>query len=178
MRNTLLNVLAAIAIFVYPSGLWAQKTEASYYVDAKTAEKVKAEIAKQVIDAYQTKEVYNLMTPNFNAVENAALKAEDETGYLCIDGDYFYCTQDIYPKRFEIKKVSLISKAMAAVHVMLIFDEENYQNTESVVLIMVLDAEPKIADEKKWLVDDVWFIWKPGSYSSVKQGMIECVINN
>ena len=177
MKNIFFLVIAAMAIFATPNSLWAQKTESVSH-DGRSNEKIKAEIAKRVLDAYQTKEIYKLMTPGFEAVEQAAVRVEEEFGDLCIDSDYFYCTQDMDPNRFEVKNVNLISKTMAAVHLTLIFDSEGYHNTESIVLIMVQIVETNNPGTPKWLVDDVWYNMETGSYSSVKQGMIECVIYN
>ncbi|MBQ6728890.1 MAG: DUF805 domain-containing protein [Bacteroidales bacterium] len=127
---------------------------------------IKVEIERQVLEAYKTHEIYNLETPDFKAVGDAASDAEDASGYLCIDWDYYYCTnEDPNLAKVVSVKSQIVQNDKAHVYVTLDYDWDD-SKPETIVLVMVRDSKGQ------WLVDDVR---TTGEYSdSIKELMIEC----
>lgn len=163
-------VIAVLAVLFFMKGKKDDKTsEESFAVEQQDPNE--AELSNLVLDAYKTREIYNLETADFQAARKAASAAEEASGSICIDWDYYYCTQDDYPDRFNVTRMDFINPNKANVYIELIFDREvshregNYF-TDNVVLVMVRDIGAV------WLVDDVWH-----GGNSIKQEMIECTRN-
>lgn len=132
----------------------------------QSEDEIKKEIEKQVLDAYKTQEIYNLMTSEFEEAEKAAIAAE-EPGYVgCIDWDFFYCTNED-PNLTKVVSVQpqIVQDDKAHVYVTLDYDWDDSE-TQTIVLVMVRDKKGH------WLIDDVR---TTGEYSnSIKGLMIEC----
>lgn len=133
-----------------------------------------AELTEHVLEAYNTHEIYELETSDFKEAREAATAAEKASGNLCIDWDYYYCTQDDYPDRYNITRVDFINLNKANVYVELIFDREvfnreGHYQVDNVVLVMVREFKEK---ESIWLVDDVWH-----GGNSIKEEMKEFTKN-
>lgn len=121
-----------------------------------------AKIEKQVVEDYKTQTIYNCTTPDFEAAEDAALAAEDFFGYLCVDLDYFYQSQDLELDQLNVKaQAKLLNKDNAHVFVTLYSE-----NKPSLVLVMLRDDKTG-----KWLVDD---IKDTDNNYSVKEGLLDC----
>lgn len=130
-----------------------------------------AELTEHVLEAYNTHEIYKLETTDFQEARKGASAAEEASGDVCIDWDYYYCTQDDYPNRFNVTRIDFINPNKANVYVELIFDREvfnreGHYQIDNVVLVMVREFKEK---ESIWLVDDVWH-----GGNSIKEEMKEC----
>lgn len=150
-----LVIAAVIAVFVMKSNkeqaLSEQQAEYEMHI-SEQRNQIEDELAKQVLEAYRTNTIYKIETPDFQAVRKEVDEAEDASGYLCIDWDFYYCTQDDWPDRFNVTRVDLINPNKANVYVELVFDRDVYRPKDTVVLVMVR-ASNEI--ESNWLVDDV-----------------------
>ena len=160
-------VIAAAVVLFFMKGNKDDKTPEEPFV-VEQQDPNEAELSNLVLDAYKTHEIYNLETSDFQAARKAATAAEEASGLICIDRDYYYCTQDDYPNRFDVTRVDFINPNKANVYVELIFDREVFNRegnyfTDNVVLTMVRNSG------SVWLVDDVWH-----GGNSIKQEMIEC----
>ena len=129
----------------------------------QSEDEIKAEIERLVLEAYRTHEIYNLETPDFKAAGDAASAAEDASGYLCIDWDYYYCTQED-PDLTKVISVQpqIIQNNKAHVYVTLDYDWDDSE-AQTIVLVMLRDSKGQ------WLVDDVGL-----GENSIKELMKEC----
>ena len=120
---------------------------------------IETRLEKQVVEDYETHAIYNRMTSDLTAAYDAAIEAEEKTGMLCVEGDYFYMSQDeIDQDCLNVKaKAELLDKNHARVFVTLYSDI-------SLVLVMVRDEKTGI-----WLVDDIG-----DEGSGLKEGLLEC----
>ena len=119
------------------------------------------QIEKQVISDYKSQKIWDRETPDLKSAFLAAYAAETASGYLYLDGDVYYHTQDeIDINSLKIKvQVKLLDENHAHVFVKL-NDEE-----QPSLLVMVRDRINEV-----WLVDD---IRDAQNTNSLKEGMYE-----
>ena len=124
------------------------------------------EIEEQVIADYKSREIWDRETLDLKSAFLAAYAAEEESGYLFLDGDVYYHTQDeIDINSLEITvKVNLLDENHAHVFVKLNHDEQPS------LLVMVRDMENEL-----WLVDD---IRDAQNTYSLKEGLYEFASQN
>ena len=118
-------------------------------------EEIKAEIEKQVLEAYNNHTIYDLETPDFKA-------AGDAGSEFCVEWDYYYVISDGDCSRVSDVRTEIIDGNSAKVYVTLedLCAYENNPDTFIVTLSMIRES-----GGEKWLVDDV---------DNVKELMIEC----
>lgn len=132
--------------------------EYKYIID----EELSAKIEKQVIEDYKTQAIYDRTTSDFDEAERAALVAEDTYGYLCVDGDFFYQSQDLDLEQINVKAhARLLDKENAHVFITLYSEPQ-----PSLVLVMLRDVKTG-----NWLVDDIKDV---DNQYSVKEELLEC----
>ena len=158
----------------------SQSNNGSSTIGLKRSEdEIKVEIKNQVLDAYNNGAIYELMTPEFKAADEAAGEAEALLGEIFHDEDFFYNTQDELPDVVEVSEVALVEADKAFVKVLLMFDDDWGNRIDSTMLVMVRDNQ--VADSKnvRWLVDDVVSFYRGNSGEvnsySQKAAMIEFV---
>ena len=119
------------------------------------------QIEKQVIADYKSQKIWDRETPDLKSAFLAAYAAETASGYLYLDGDVYYHTQDeIDINSLKIKvQVKLLDENHAHVFVKL-NDEE-----QPSLLVMVRDRINEV-----WLVDD---IRDAQNTNSLKEGLYE-----
>ena len=133
-------------------------------------EEIQAEIYRQVREAYNKGAIYELMTPEFKAADEAAGEAESMFGDIFHDADIFYNTQDELPDVVEVSDVELVEENKAYVKVLLKFDYDWGNRIDSTMLVMVRDNLAFDSKNAKWLVDDVIsFYYNNGSVASYSQ---------
>lgn len=119
------------------------------------------QIEKQVIADYKSQKIWNRETPDLQSAFLATYAAETASGYLYLDGDVYYHTQDEIDLN-SLKttvQVKLLDENHAHVFVKL-NDEE-----QPSLLVMVRDRINEV-----WLVDD---IRDAQNTNSLKEGMYE-----
>lgn len=141
---------------------------------------IKAEIERQVLEAYNNGTISDLVTPEFSEAEKAA----DVPGYLpCLEWDYFYDVDfcfgcdpgdDVDPvkEQYDHTKVSevkteIIGENEANVYVTI--EHEGELEPTIIILVMMRNGE-------QWLVDDVKTTGEFGA--SIKELMINCAKEN
>ena len=120
-----------------------------------------SQIEKQVIADYKSQKIRDRETPDLKSAFLAAYAAEEASGYLYLDGDVYYHTQDeidINSLKINVQ-VNLLDENHADVFVKL-NDEE-----QPSLLVMVRDRINEV-----WLVDD---IRDAHNTYSLKEGMHE-----
>ena len=137
---------------------------------------IKAELEQQILEAYRTytniDNMYEInleMSPSFQEASDALFVAEEASGILCLDWDYYTESQDPACRRVSDVRAEIVDENRAYVYVTL----EDYNaledewSSESRTIILVMTREK---GEGKWLVDDVGL-----GKDSTKELMIECV---
>lgn len=152
-KDTYITIgMIIMSIFLFVVGVWVGGTQNN----------VETEIEKQVVEDYNTFAIYDRLTPDFEAAYDAAFTAEDYSGYLCVDADIFYQTQDLDFDNFNVvAKADLVDKDKALVSVTL-YSEPH----PSLVLVMIRNKRTG-----EWLVDDVT---DEKNRFSFKEVLIEC----
>lgn len=119
------------------------------------------ELEELITKAYLDFNIYDLMSPDFLAAQEASVNGEE----FCIDWDFFYNTQEDVV--FE-NKPRITAEAIDASHanVLASLDFKDWGYPVIMHLSMVKDQ-----NTGKWLVDDVL---QDGSERSIKQMMIDC----
>lgn len=123
------------------------------------------ELEKLITKAYLDFNIYDLMSPDFLAAQEASVNGEE----FCIDWDFFYNTQEDVS---FASKPRITAEAIDDDHanVLAILDFQDWGDPVVLHLTMVKDQ-----NTGKWLVDDVL---QDGSERSIKQMMIECANAN
>lgn len=130
------------------------ESDFDYIIDEELSKKIE----EQVIRDYKTQTIYDRETPDLKAAYHAAFEAEEKTGVLCADADFYYMSQDIDHDQLDVKaKAKLVDKDHAHVFVTL-------YSGNSLVLVMVRDKKTGI-----WLVDDIGNEW-----GGLKEMLLEC----
>ena len=120
-----------------------------------------SQIEKQVIADYKSQKIWDRETPDFKSAFLAAHAAEIVSGYLYLDGDVYYHTQDeidINSLKITVQ-VKLLDENHAHVFVKLNNEEQPS------LLVMVRDRINEV-----WLVDD---IRDAQNTNSLKEGLYE-----
>lgn len=137
---------------------------------------IKAELEQQVLEAYRAYTDYNNIaeinlgkSPSFQAASDAMSAAEEASGFVCLDWDYYTESQDPACRRVLDVRADIVDENKAHVYVTL-QDYNAFENVwgpESRIIILVMTRKNS---EGKWLVDDVGL-----GENSTKELMIDCV---
>ena len=158
VKDTIITIaMLVVSVGLFAVGIFATDSESSderklLFKDTKNSET--AEIEKQVLDAYNDGSIYELMTPEFKAADEAAGEAESMFGEIFHDADIFYNTQDELPDVVGVK-VEITEEYEAIATVMLRFYGDWGSRWDSTMLVMVRDSQTANLKNTRWLVDDV-----------------------
>lgn len=114
----------------------------------------KAIIENQILDAFKKGTLYELLTLDFKALDEAVREAEVMSGETFYDTGIFFNSQDD-PEVIEISEVSFEEENKARVKVLYGFPSDLDNRNDSTVLIMVRDNQGSDFRDAKWLIDDV-----------------------
>lgn len=171
-KDTIITiVMLVVSISLFAIGFWRVAAGNEGFGHKGNRQEIEAEIEKQIISAYYTREIYDLMTPEFSAAEDASIEAERKSGFLCVDWDFFYNTQDGYDGLKVSCEATLLNENNAIAIVTLNYGDGSWGSSE-VVLNLVKEKRSATKSHSRWLVDNV------GSFEEdtggIKELMIEC----
>jgi uncharacterized membrane protein YhaH (DUF805 family) len=168
-KDTIITiVMLVVSISLFAIGFWRVAAGNEGFGQKGNRQEIEAEIEKQIISAYYTHEIYDLMSPEFESAEEAAMDA-DIPGYAnCIDWDFFYMAQDEIEELKVSCEATLLNDAAAVVFVTL----DHGWGPQTIVLDLIKEKRSVAGTHAKWLVDNVRGV-EQDSWG-IKELMIEC----